>query len=105
MNAMVKCTQNDENVLLVNHQTSSMKRHLTETHEHNFEYGIILTKYLFNLEEKEAEMHELGRFCECMGVWEGGGGVKRAKLPVALFAAHQKVVCLGLTSRDSTRSI
>ena len=30
-------TQNDEDVLLFSHQTSSMKHHLTETHKHNLE--------------------------------------------------------------------
>ena len=34
----------DEDVLLFSHQTSSMKHHLTETHEHNFEiYDIVLS--------------------------------------------------------------
>ena len=30
-------TQNDDDVLLFSHQTSSMKHQLTETREHNFE--------------------------------------------------------------------
>ena len=30
-------TQNDDYVLLFSHQTSSMKHHLSETHERNFE--------------------------------------------------------------------
>ena len=39
-------------VLLFTYQTSSMKHHLTETREHNFEIHnivLILTKYLFSV--------------------------------------------------------
>ena len=36
--------QNAEDVLLFSHQISSMKHHLTETHEHNFEiHNIVLS--------------------------------------------------------------
>ena len=34
--------QNDEDVLLFSHQTRSMKHHLTETHEHYFEFHNIV---------------------------------------------------------------
>ena len=44
-------TQNYENVLLFSHQTSSMKHHLREAHEHNFRIHniCILPKYLFQV--------------------------------------------------------
>ena len=40
----------NEDSFLFSHQTSSMKHHLTETHEHNFEihnavFSVLLTKY------------------------------------------------------------
>ena len=68
MNAMVFCwrvsrpwkmvvkflflTHNDEDILLFSHQTSSMKYHLTETHEHNFKiHNMVLSsnRYLVKL--------------------------------------------------------
>ena len=50
-------TQNDEDVLLFSHQTSSMKHHLTETHEHNFE--IYMLKLLYNLTTEDRSCHEV----------------------------------------------
>ena len=43
-------TQNDENILLFSYQTSSMKHHLTETHEHHFEiHNIVLSSHSISL--------------------------------------------------------
>ena len=49
-------TQNDEDVLLLSHQTSSMKHHLTETHKHNFEiHNIVLSSQSVSLIIGESE--------------------------------------------------
>ena len=42
--------QNNKDVLLFSHQTSSMKHHLTETHEQNFEtHNIVLSSQSISL--------------------------------------------------------
>ena len=51
--------QNDEDVLLFSHQTSSMKHQLTETHEHNFEiHNIVLLSQSFPLTLSENDISD-----------------------------------------------
>ena len=60
-------TQNDEDVLV---QTSSMKLHVTETHEHNFEiHNIVLSSQSISLsveEEEESGYAQLSVECYCI---------------------------------------
>ena len=45
-------TQNDEDILLISYETSSMKYQLTETPEHNFEiHNIVLSSQSISLKK------------------------------------------------------
>ena len=85
-------TQNDENVLLYSHQPSSMKHHLTETHEQNFEiHNIVLSSQSVYLRSKYGN-EQRWKWTKNLSCTINGVGVVDVSRSVHMLVAHHRQV-------------